>query len=279
MHAPTPPPAPVPPATRTSPGTSGSVAVGVLEVFASIQGEGRFVGEPQVFVRLAGCPLRCRWCDTPHSWALPTEETARTWVGVPGARRREEGLATPFRVATWVGEVEEGAPRTVSLTGGEPLLHPDFLLALAPFLGGRRLHLETGGAHPDALARVIDVVDHVSLDLKLPADLDPPTDASLPNDERTWTSVRRRALALVAGRDACAKIVVAGERAPSAYAPLLDDLLELAPECPVYLQPVTPLGGVEAAADGLLLDVVELALARELTVRVVPQVHRALRLP
>jgi len=44
-----------------------TIAAPVLEVFASIQGEGAYVGEPQVFLRLRGCPLRCAWCDTPGS--------------------------------------------------------------------------------------------------------------------------------------------------------------------------------------------------------------------
>ena len=46
----------------------------VMEVFASFQGEGLYAGEPQVLVRLRGCPLRCPWCDTPGSWRIPEED-------------------------------------------------------------------------------------------------------------------------------------------------------------------------------------------------------------
>lgn len=250
----------------------------MLEVFASVQGEGLFVGEPQVFVRLAGCPLRCRWCDTPHSWAVPGPG-ARARIGVPGARRRDEAFATPFRVATWIAEVEEGPARTVSVTGGEPLLYPEFLLELAGLVGDRRLHLETGGAHPEALEAVRDAVDHVSLDLKLPADMDEPAAPDLPHGELAWSATRRRMLALVRGRDACAKIVVAGCRSARDFAPLLEDVAAIAPELPVVLQPVTPMRGVVAPADGLLSALVEQALEHGLTCRVLPQVHRLLGLP
>jgi len=258
--------------------------VPVLEVFASVQGEGLFVGEPQVFVRLFGCPLRCRWCDTPGSWAIPAAPRAR--IDAPEKPRREPGWAGPAEVAAWIAEVERGSARTVSLTGGEPLLWPGFVRALKRAIGSRRLHLETAGAHPRALEHVVDCVDHVSLDLKLPADLDAPvpvaTDEPVedaPIGEEDWSRVRRRMLALVRGRDACGKLIVAGGRAPREFLPLLDDVAELAPALPIVLQPVTPLHGVQACGPGTLAALVELALERHLTVRVLPQVHRLLEVP
>lgn len=271
------------PTSLQSPTRERSTTVPVLEVFASIQGEGLFVGEPQVFLRLGGCPLRCRWCDTPHSWPEPGEE-AQARIGTPGAHRAgrdEPAWATPFQVATWIAEVEEGPARTVSVTGGEPLLHPEFLVALGPFLGERSLHLETAGAHPDALARVLDVVDHVSLDLKLPADLDDPVgDDRLPKTSHDWARTRREVLQLVArAPSACAKLIVSGGRTPRDYAPLLDDLAARAPGVPLILQPVTPLRGVESPDAGILPALVEEALERGLSCRVIPQVHRVLGMP
>ena len=155
----------------------------VLEVFASIQGEGLYAGEPQSFLRLAGCPLRCRYCDTPGSWGF-APRTARV-ADRQDRARREPAQATPFQAACWLAEVEPGRPRTVSLTGGEPLMWPDFVLGLRDLLGERRLHLETAGAHPGARERVLAAVDHVSLDLKLPADLDAPVAPGGPSPRRS----------------------------------------------------------------------------------------------
>ena len=276
------------PATRSAPpdapdGAPADASAPVLEVFASIQGEGRYAGEPQVLLRLAGCPLRCSWCDTPHSWSVPAvgateQESAAARIARPGAPYRAAPWTTPFGAAVWVAEVEEGPPRTVSVTGGEPLVWPGFVIELGAYLGPRRLHLETAGAHPDALERVLPCVDHVSLDLKLPDDLDAPVDAGLPADDASWARARRRCLELVASHDACAKIVVAGGRDPARFVPLLDDVAEHAPALQVFLQPVTATRRVAAPDGELLLDLVELALARHLSVRAVPQLHPVLGL-
>ena len=273
----------VPESVAERPRASGvSARAPVLEVFASIQGEGRFVGEPQTFLRLAGCPLRCRCCDTPGSWRVGAEPSAR--LDTPAGRRREPGFVTPFQAATWIAAVEPGAPRTVSVTGGEPLSYPEFVRELKSYVGPRRVHLETAGAHPEALERVLARVDHVSVDLKLPADLDAPEELGssgerAPASAAEWSAVRARVLELLRGRDACAKLIVAGGRASGEFRGLLDDLAALAPELPLVLQPVTPMNGVPAPTPELLEQLVELALERRLSVRVVPQIHRQLGIP
>ncbi len=265
-----------------------SLAAPVMEVFSSVQGEGLHVGQPQVFLRLRGCPLRCRWCDTPGSWDVPAPDAASASsarLDLRGGMRREKVWATPFQVATWIAEVEAGRPRPVSVTGGEPLVWPEFVRALKPFISPRRLHLETAGGDPAALERVLDVVDHVSLDLKLPEDMDAPVEDGLPASAAQWSAARAENLELLArrepaeGRDAALKIVVTGGHALERFDPLFDDVASIAPELPVFLQPVTPTNGVDAPERDFLAALWERALERSLTVRVVPQVHRALRLP
>jgi len=104
--------------------------VRVLEIFDSLQGEGRWTGAPMTFVRLAGCnakaaKLEClRWCDTRESWDPRG-----------GCEMSVEEVAAAVRL-----------PRAC-LTGGEPLLQHDEVGELTKLLCGRgvRVHLETNG--------------------------------------------------------------------------------------------------------------------------------------
>jgi len=101
--------------------------VKLAEVFASIQGEGLLSGVPSLFIRLSGCNLRCRWCDTPYtSWAPESED----W--------------NLERVMHWVA----GYPqyRHVVITGGEPMLFAETVpLSKACREAGRHVTIETAG--------------------------------------------------------------------------------------------------------------------------------------
>jgi 7-carboxy-7-deazaguanine synthase len=115
--------------------------VRVNEVFHSIQGESTHVGRPCVFVRLTGCNLRCRWCDTAYAF--------------------HEGVARS--VDAVVEEVAGYGCPLVEVTGGEPLLQPDVIPLLRALLGrGHEVLLETGGSLPidsvpEGVRRILDV--------------------------------------------------------------------------------------------------------------------------
>jgi len=106
--------------------------VRVSEVFYSLQGEGMLVGTPSVFVRLAGCPLRCRWCDTKYAWDYQAGED--------------------LEPAQIVERVNRWPCRFIVLTGGEPMMGPDLgarmgLVELTHRLKalGKHITIETAG--------------------------------------------------------------------------------------------------------------------------------------
>jgi 7-carboxy-7-deazaguanine synthase len=98
----------------------------VNEIFHSFQGEGLLAGTPSVFIRLAGCPLRCKWCDTQYAWDA------------------NEGAEIP--IAEIVNKVVHWSCRYVVITGGEPMVNPE-LPDLAKALKERNKHItiETAG--------------------------------------------------------------------------------------------------------------------------------------
>ena len=120
------------------------VRVRVSEIFYSLQGEAKTVGQPTTFIRLTGCPLRCHYCDTAYAFQGGELQT----------------------LDDIVDKVKTYPTRLVTVTGGEPLAQPDCLPLLRLLIQeGYRVSLETSGALP--IASVPDAVSIV-LDLKTP---------------------------------------------------------------------------------------------------------------
>jgi organic radical activating enzyme len=101
--------------------------LGVAELFYSVQGEGTWTGTPAVFVRLAGCNLNCRFCDTDYSL---------------------RSFASPAELVAQVRELGGDCPMVV-LTGGEPLAQTESSDLIAALIAdGRRVHVESNGTIP-----------------------------------------------------------------------------------------------------------------------------------
>jgi 7-carboxy-7-deazaguanine synthase len=113
----------------------------VTEIFHSIQGESGHAGLPCVFVRLTGCNLRCRWCDTEYAFHQGRE----------------------MSVDEVLDEVERHGCDLVEVTGGEPLLQEEAPVLMSRLLErGHRVLLETGGSLPiepvpDGVIRIVDI--------------------------------------------------------------------------------------------------------------------------
>jgi organic radical activating enzyme len=121
----------------------------ISEIFESIQGEGIYLGERQLFVRFFGCNLKCRYCDTRMDSFIEYE---------------------PEDLVNELKKYGDGF-HSVSFTGGEPLLQKDFLKEVLGLTRkcGFRIYLETNGTLPESLSEIIDYLDFVAMDLKLPS--------------------------------------------------------------------------------------------------------------
>ncbi len=125
----------------------------IIEIFSSFQGEGLLIGERQIFVRFAGCNLNCNYCDTNDS----KSEKSGT-------------LMTPQEVTGEINRLLTPDCKTISFTGGEPSLYPDFISEVSKNFN-LNIMLETNGTLPDNI-NLIEKLDMVSLDIKLPEHFD-----------------------------------------------------------------------------------------------------------
>ncbi len=119
---------------------SATTTLRLTEVFFSLQGETRRAGLPTVFIRLTGCPLRCRWCDTTYSF---------------------QGGETVTLTSLMARVAEYGVP-TVCVTGGEPLAQKNCLPLLSALCdAGYSVSLETSGVLDVSMVdpRVSRIVD------------------------------------------------------------------------------------------------------------------------
>ena len=124
--------------------TKGKIA----EIFYSVQGEGIYIGLPQIFVRFYGCNLSCKFCDT--QLTNFNKYTASELSNILS------GFKYDFH--------------SICFTGGEPLLQKDFLKEIFILTKNRNIktYLETNGILPDELSQVIEHVDIIAMDWKLP---------------------------------------------------------------------------------------------------------------
>lgn len=248
----------------------------LIEIFRSIQGEGRFVGVPTVFVRTATCPLRCLYCDTPNSYTAPQAF---------GVRLAADEFMEPNPVSAGrTAELVRGAGACVSVTGGEPLVFPEFVAALGALLrpSGVRLHLETATIDPDAMAACATSIDHLSADYKLSATLGEPVGGPAPDRDGGYGERHLRCveLAIRGGASVDCKVVLTAAVTDEALAGALRRLAPLRRRILLVLQPVTPFGAVaERLPTAALERHLRSAERAGFDVRVLPQVHKALELP
>lgn len=187
----------------------------ITEIFHSIQGESSYAGQPCVFIRLTGCPLRCTWCDTDYAFYGGHECSI------------DEVLA----------KVQAYECRLVEVTGGEPLVQPESLPLLTRLCdAGYTVLLETSGAVDIA---PVDPRAHIILDVKCPG--------SGMTDRMHWPNLSKLAV-----KDE-AKFVLA-DRVDYDWAREILARYDLASRCSVLFSPVFGALDVRQLAEWILAD-------------------------
>ncbi len=251
-------------------------------MFSAIQGEGPWVGQRQIFVRLLGCDLKCLYCDTPDTHAgvraarLEQTAGARDW----------QAESNPMSVAVAQAAIErlnhpQGLHRSVALTGGEPLLYAPFLAELLPALKasaastastasaastGLAIYLETHGLAVEAMQQLAPHVDYVSMDWKIASATGEPVD-----EHRHHAFLNVLAGARVPHY---VKLVVVPATTDEELLQAARHITDVDPATVTVLQPVTPYGPVTASPTPEQMLHWQALLSGVLAdVRVIPQTH------
>jgi 7-carboxy-7-deazaguanine synthase len=119
----------------------------INEIFYSIQGEGKWTGLPNIFIRTTGCNLRCAFCDTKYAYEEGTERT----------------------IEEIIDEIKKYDCEKICITGGDPLLHKETVELIDKLIEkGYKICLETNGSHSiKSLNNKADLM--ISLDIKCPS--------------------------------------------------------------------------------------------------------------
>ena len=233
----------------------------VIEIFSSVQGEGKYLGCRQIFVRLADCNLNCAYCDT--NFARVDFCKVETSAGSMTFRDIKNPLDVLQVVEIIKNFSREVPTQAISFTGGEPLLHWEFIGDVASMIGGTKIFLETNGTLCNEFEKISDAVDIVSMDIKLPGVVG-----------KNLFDLHRKFLLAAQGKDLYVKIVVTGETTAEEFSAAIDLLASVDAEILLILQPVTPVGNVSATSAKKILSFQAAALRKLKNVRVIPQTHK-----
>jgi 7-carboxy-7-deazaguanine synthase len=218
----------------------------INEVFDSVQGEGLYLGEKQIFVRFFNCNLSCGYCDT------------------------KLDRFTEYEPKELFEEIKlyRDKYHSISFTGGEPLLYADFLKEILKLTSGQghRHYLETNGTLFFELERLIDRIDIIAMDLKFP---------SSTGMGNLW-QMHRKFLKIASKKEVFLKAIVCQATYEEDLREGLAMIKEISPSSVLVLQP-NSYENQEALREKLL-NFKEIANQQGVTTCVIPQIHKIMGL-
>jgi 7-carboxy-7-deazaguanine synthase len=238
----------------------------ISEIFGSFQGEGPFIGERHIFVRLSGCSLGCEYCDTSYSLGEADLAYIEEGAGKPSSPLKNPLSSRTVIEAVLAQEIFPGFNSKLSITGGEPLEQPEFLRVLLEELEGRfEVLLETNGILVEALGKTVDLIDIISMDFKIP---------STTGKGEFWQR-HGDFLEAAKGKELIAKVVVSSGTSKEEVETASKILAKFAPEALLVIQPAV-LAAKSGPSPEMLFELYSSARQVLKNVRVIPQVHKIL---
>lgn len=229
----------------------------VSEIFTSIEGEGIFVGKKTMFIRLSGCHLKCRWCDT--KYALPLDSGTDYQID-----EIKDVIIKELRPFTY----------KVNFTGGEPLLQTEAVIELADFIKKQtnlKTYMESSCFDSELFSKVLPYIDICKIEFKT-------DDSNVVEDEDydnlLLNEIRCLELAVESNKATYIKIVVTNSTNLESFKNLVYNISKRIKPSDILGFIIQPSFGIDQPTVNKLLDTYDIVEPMFPEVRIIPQLHK-----
>lgn len=237
--------------------TENKARARVSEIFTSIEGEGIFVGKKTLFIRLSGCHLKCRWCDT--KYALPLDSGTDYQID-----EIKDLIIKELRPFTY----------KVNFTGGEPLLQTEAVIELADFIKKQtnlKTYMESSCFDSELFSKVLPYIDICKIEFKT-------DDSNVVEDEDydnlILNEIKCLELAVESNKATYIKIVVTNSTNLESFKNLVYNISERIKPSDILGFIIQPSSGIDQPTVNKLLDTYDIVEPMFPDVRIIPQLHK-----
>ncbi|HEU5446850.1 MAG TPA: 7-carboxy-7-deazaguanine synthase QueE [Nitrososphaeraceae archaeon] len=237
--------------------TENKARARVSEIFTSIEGEGIFVGKKTLFIRLSGCHLKCRWCDT--KYALPLDSGTDYQID-----EIKDLIIKELRPFTY----------KVNFTGGEPLLQTEAVIELADFIKKQtnlKTYIESSCFDSELFSKVLPYIDICKIEFKT-------DDSKVVEDEEydnlILNEIKCLELAVGSNKATYIKIVVTNSTNLESFKNLVYNISKKIKPSDILGFIIQPSFGIDQPTVNMLLDTYDVVQPMFPEVRIIPQLHK-----
>ena len=235
--------------------------VRLFEIFTSVEGEGILYGTKTLFVRLAGCPFTCFYCDTKES--LPLDSGTEYTI-----EEANELIDTNLQDQTY----------KVNFTGGDPLIQHQAVAQLAKHIQNKKIptYLESSCFDIDRFNHVLPFMDIVKIEFKT-------KDSDFVDSEHYKKLIGHTMKCLESSvkskKTTYIKIVVSSKTQLNEFKKLVDDIFNIISKENIDGFVIQPTYGISEPSLDLLLNLYDVVFPYYIDVKVVPQLHKFIGAP
>jgi len=235
--------------------------VRLFEIFTSVEGEGILYGTKTLFVRLAGCPFTCFYCDTKESLPLNsgTEYTIDEANNLIDSNLHDQTYKVNF-------------------TGGDPLIQHQAVAQLAKHIQNKKIptYLESSCFDIDRFNHVLPFIDIVKIEFKT-------KDSDFVDSEHYEKLIGHTMKCLESSvtskKTTYVKIVVSSKTQLNEFKKLVDDIFNTISKEDIHGFVIQPTYGISEPTLDLLLNLYDIVFPHYIDVKVVPQLHKFIGAP